>query len=382
MVETNESIPAESPATILIVDDMPVNRQMLSDLTRMLGHQPVTAKDGAEALAEMRRRSVDIVLLDIMMPVMGGYEVLEQMRADPSLQHIPVVVISGLDDMDSVVRCLEHGAEDYLLKPFNQVVLRARVKAGLYKKRQHDQELAYRQQIEDYNRTLQARVEEQVREISSAQMATIFALANLADSRDPETGAHLLRMREYARILSQRLVGHPQYSRLIDSAFIETVYAAAPLHDIGKVGIPDRILQKPAELTPEEFAIMKVHTTIGATTLRAVHEQHPRNAFIRMGIDIAESHHERWDGRGYPLGRVAEDIPLSGRIVALSDVYDALTSKRCYKEAFSHEESRDIIAEGRGTQFDPIVTDAFLAAEQEFAAVREKHRDLEKAVLV
>jgi putative two-component system response regulator len=189
------------------------------------------------------------------------------------------------------------------------------------------------------------------------------------------------RMREYVRTVALQMRENPKYAEVIDDVLVSNIYAASPLHDIGKVGIPDRILQKPGKLTEDEFAVMKKHSLLGARTLKAVFDLHPRNAFIRAGIEIAETHHERWDGKGYPHGLTGEDIPLLGRIMALADVYDALTSKRCYKEAFSHDESRRIILEGRGTQFDPEVVDAFLLAENAFLGIRDAYPDSEKTLL-
>ena len=200
-------------------------------------------------------------------------------------------------------------------------------------------------------------------------------MSKLAESRDPETGEHLERMREYCKILSVQLGKLPKYQPVIDDDFIEDIYAASPLHDIGKVGIVDSVLLKPGQLTAEEWVVMKTHPIIGAATLREVDRQHPGNSLIRMGIDIAESHHERWDGTGYPYGLKNTEIPLVARILSLGDVYDALTSKRCYKEAFDHDKSRGIVEENKGSLFDPEVVEAFLATEDEFKRVREFYQD-------
>ena len=203
-------------------------------------------------------------------------------------------------------------------------------------------------------------------------------MAKLAESRDPETGEHLERMAEYNKLLCKNLRMLPKYESIIDDKYIENIHAASPLHDIGKVGIPDNILTKPGKLSEREFDIMKTHSAIGADTLRIVDEKHPGNDLVRMGIEIAESHHEKWDGAGYPNGVSGENIPLAGRILALGDVYDALTSKRVYKEAFSHEKSREIILEGRGTHFDPDVVGAFISIENEFLTVKERFADTEE----
>jgi len=360
--------PADQGA-VLVVDDNESNREMLSRRLSRQGYRVEVAASGREALDALRAQRVDLVLLDVMMPEMDGYEVLQRLKSDPELRDIPVLMISALDEIDSVVRCIQLGAEDYLSKPFDPVLLRARVGASLERKRLYDLEENYRVLLED-------RVRKQVREISWAQHGIIFAMSKLAESRDPETGAHLERIQEYCKILSKELSKLPTYASEIDKAFIENIHAASPLHDIGKVGIPDHILKKPGRLTEGELAIMKTHAVIGVETLRAVDRQNPGNKFVRIGIEIAGSHHEKWDGTGYPHGLAGEGIPLAGRIVALADVYDALTSKRCYKEALPHEESREIILAERGKRFDPDMVDCFIDAEKGFQTVRMQLADL------
>lgn len=362
-------------ANILIVDDNSVNLKIINDLVLTMGYAPLMAENGLYALSALEKQDCDLVLLDICMPDMDGYQVLEYMKNDPNLCHIPVIMISALDDMESVVRCIESGADDYMVKPFNHTILRARIDACLWKKQMRDRESQYQGQIENFNIELQNRVSKQVFEITAAQRSTIFAMAKLAESRDPETGEHLLRIREYVKIICQRLCLLPKYATMIDDNFIENICAASPLHDIGKVGIPDGILLKRGKLTIEEFNIMKTHAGIGAETLREVNRLHPGNDFVRIGIEIAESHHERWDGTGYPHGLAREEIPLVGRILALSDVYDALTSKRCYKEAYSHDMSIEIIIDGRGKHFDPDVVDALVSTKKDFIRIREHYVD-------
>lgn len=202
-------------------------------------------------------------------------------------------------------------------------------------------------------------------------------MSKLAESKDPDTGAHLDRMREYCKLIATYLATRDSHRDQIDETFIASIYAASPLHDIGKVGVPDHILLKPGKLTKDEWEIMKQHPTIGADTLRAVYAQHPDNALLRAGIEIAEGHHEKWDGSGYPYGISGTAIPLSARILALADVYDALTSERCYKKAFSHSRCRDIICEGEGRHFDPVIVSAFLETESEFVKIRSEFRDSE-----
>jgi len=366
-------------ATILVVDDNDMNRDMLSRRLEHEGYQAILASDGYMALDLLASDSIniDLVLLDIMMPQLDGYQVLERIKGDSRLHNIPVIMITAVDEIDSTVKCIELGAEDYLPKPFNPVLLRARIGASLEKKRLHDMESRYREQVEQNNLVLSDRVREQVMEIASAQLGAIFAMSKLAESRDPETGEHLDRMREYCRILALQMQKLPQYKETIDQGFIENIYAASPLHDIGKVGVPDAILCKPGKLTEDEWIIMKTHPIVGAETLREVNRQHPGNAFVQTGVEIAEAHHEKWNGRGYPFGLAGENIPLVARILALGDVYDALTSKRCYKNAFSADEARNIITGDRGAHFDPDVVDAFLATEDEFARIRMQFQDSE-----
>lgn len=362
-------------AHILVVDDNEMNRDMLGRRLEKQGYTITYAENGEQALAVLKDAAVDLVLLDIQMPVMDGHQTLGYMKGDPVLKDLPVIVISAQNELDGVVRCIELGAEDYLNKPFNPVILKARIHASLEKKRLSDQSKRYKLQIEDQNRQLERRVIEQVLQITTAQRGAIFAMSKLAESKDPETGAHLERMREYCRLISSRLQSKSLFPDQITSGFIDNIYAASPLHDIGKVGVPDNVLLKPGKLDPDEWVLMKTHSTIGADTLRAVDRQHPGNSFLVMGIDIAENHHEKWDGSGYPKGLAGDAIPLSARILALGDVYDALTSKRCYKEAFSHDKSRGIIVDSRGTHFDPVVVDAFLDIEDEFIRVRSEFQD-------
>lgn len=360
---------------ILVVDDNVLNIETIVRRLERDGYSTFQAESGEQAFRILENFSVDLILLDVMMPEMDGYQVLERLKQSEKWQHIPVVMVSALEQEQSVVRCIEAGADDYLTKPVNRTLLRARVNNSLNKKRLYDRDKQYRNELELYNNQLKLKVDEQVKEITSAHMAMIFATSKLAESKDPETGAHLERMRSFCRILAEYLATIDDFSEDITQEFVECLYAASSLHDIGKVGIPDSILLKPGKLTEKEWEIMKAHTSLGANTLRAVIEKHPGISFIRMGIEIAESHHEKWDGTGYPNGLKGEAIPLSARILALADVYDALTSARCYKDAFSHEKSRQIIVEGIGKHFDPRIVEAFLNCEEKFISVKKEFAD-------
>jgi putative two-component system response regulator len=365
--------PADQPlplsGQILIVDDNELNRSLLASRLRTYGLTTEAVASGYDALDLLQTKPFDLILLDIMMPGLDGCQVLERLRADPRLRRLPVVVISSADQIENVARAIELGADDYIPRPFNPVLLKARVTALLEKKRLHDQDERYRQLVEEHNHQLETQVRQQLRELESANLATIFALAKLAESRDPDTGRHLERVREYCRLLAERLARQPKFRQTLTPSHIENIYAASPLHDIGKVGIPDYILLKPGQLTEIEYVTMKTHTQIGAETLRAVDEVYPGNAFVRVGIEIAESHHENWNGTGYPHGLAGDAIPLTGRILRVADVYDALMSRRAYKDAYSHEKTLELITAGRGTDFDPDLYDCFISIESEFKEV-------------
>lgn len=360
---------------ILLIDDIDVNLSYLTEFVELMGHEAYPFNNGREALNSFEHIDFDLVITDLMMPHMNGREILRIIKKNKDICKTPVLIVSAIGDMKNIIECLEEGADDYLSKPFNQPILKVRINSCLNRKRLMNREEKYRRIIEMQNKDLEKKVMSQIREISSAQTATIFALAKLSESRDNETGQHLERMREYCKVLAKQLHHKSCYSDMIDSSFIENLHAASPLHDIGKVGIEDRILLKTGKLTKNEFERMKKHTLIGAQTLEEVNTQHPGNEFIKIGIDIAKYHHERWDGSGYPYGISGRQIPLEARIVALGDVYDALTSKRCYKKAFTHDESREIIEESSGSHFDPAIFEAFRAREKDFLSIQETFRD-------
>jgi putative two-component system response regulator len=361
--------------SVLVVDDNENNRELLTRRLKARGHSIVTVENGKQALEIVRQQTFDLMLLDIMMPEMNGFQVLEILKKDDDLRHLPVIVISGLDDMDSVAKCIELGAEDYLIKPFNGTLLKARIHASLEKKHLRDQEEIHRHQIEEYNLHLEGRVREQVKEVTASQLAIIYAMAKMAEFRDMETGRHLERVRDYCSLLIQQLIRTGQYAQALSPAYIDNILKASPLHDIGKVGVPDHILLKPGKLSAEEFTIMKTHTTIGADILRAVNEQYPGNAFIAVGMDIALYHHEKWDGSGYPHGLAGETIPLAGRILAMADVYDALRTKRVYKDAIPHDQACEIIHDGRSAHFDPVLVDCFMTRQIDFERIITQYKD-------
>ncbi len=351
--------------SVMIVDDTLENLRLLEGMLNERGYQVFSFPSGEMALKAAEKNVPDLFLLDVMMPGLDGFEVCAKLKADPKLADVPIIFLSALSDVADKVKAFNCGGIDYITKPFQFEEVDARVSTHLNLR-------ALQEKLEAHNLRLQELVDEQVKEISDSQMATIFALAKLAESRDYETGAHLERVQGYCRTLAEGLMESPEYGKQIDYGFITTLYKACPMHDIGKVAIPDRILLKPGKLTTDEFEVIKAHTTMGADTLLSVLKRYPRNAFVNMGIDIARSHHERWDGRGYPHGLSKDAIPLSARIMAVADVYDALRSIRTYKQAIDHETAAQIIAQGGGTQFDPVIADAFRRSHTLMKEIHDK----------
>ena len=357
----------QKPASILIVDDVAANLQVLSGMLDDQGYltRPVTS--GKMAMLAAQNDPPDLVLLDITMPGMDGYEVCANLKANEKLRDIPVIFISALHETVDKVKGFGVGGLDFVTKPFQFEEVRARVATHL---KLHALQTA----MEAHNHRLSDLVQAQVREISESQMATIFAMAKLAESRDSDTGRHLERVQTLCMLLALKLAGNPRDAATITPAYVNNIFHGAPLHDIGKVAIQDSILLKESKLTPQEFERMKTHTSVGAATLEAVRQRYPGNAFLTMGITIARSHHETWNGIGYPDGLRGEAIPLAARIMALADVYDALRSDRCYKLALPHDEAcRQILAAG-GTHFDPVVVASFQELQQEF---EKAWRDME-----
>jgi putative two-component system response regulator len=347
-------------AKILIIDDSPEAIEVLGKaLPKHYKRQVALSGEKAIKLLNASEELPDLILLDVMMPGMDGYEVCRHLKKDERLKEIPVIYLSSLTDTRDKVKAFEQGGVDYIEKPFQIEEVRARVDIHLKLR-------FFQKELETYNNNLKEMVEEKVKEISESQIATIFAMAKLAESRDGDTGDHLRRIQIFCRLIAEKLSRHSQYKDRIHADFIEMLQKASPLHDIGKVGIRDVILLKPGRLTPEEYEEMKKHTSIGANTLEEVYQKYPGNYFIKIGIEIAQSHHEKWDGSGYPKGLRGDEIPLSAQIMALVDVYDALRSKRVYKEAYSNAKTLGIMMQGRGKHFNSSLVDTFLEFEQEF----------------
>ncbi|WP_447749161.1 HD domain-containing phosphohydrolase [Pseudomonas nicosulfuronedens] len=355
--------------TILIVDDAPENLTLLSELLKLL-YRVKAARNGEKALQIAQSdEPPDLILLDVMMPGMDGFEVCRRLRDDARTRHIPVIFITAQNTADEEIRGLELGAVDYLTKPINPPTVLMRVDNQLRIKAAADF-------LRDQNEFLEREVQRRTRELTAIQDVTILAMASLAETRDNETGNHIRRTQHYVSALAEHLQQHPRFAAELDMETRKLLFKSAPLHDIGKVGIPDHILLKPGRLTPEEFELMKRHTTLGVDALQKAEERLGMDVpFLRLAKQIAAGHHEKWDGSGYPKGLAGEAIPLSARLMALADVYDALISKRVYKSPMSHTSAVEYIQSQRGRHFDPDVTDAFLALKEEFRSIAERFND-------
>lgn len=373
---------ASAPAqTILIVDDTPQNLTVLGELLKP--HYRIRAANSGERALRVASSDPrpDIILLDVMMPEMDGHEVFRRLRADESMREIPVIFITAMTATEDEQLGLELGAVDYITKPFNPAIVLARVRTQLELKQARDR-------LANENDWLEHEVARRMYENILIQDLNVRALACLAEARDNETGHHIVRTQFYVELLARHLVDHERFREALTGKRLAMVVKAAPLHDIGKVGIPDAILLKPAKLTAEEFEIMKTHAQIGADAINKAMEQALAGAddnaaeqavgafaFMQVATEISLGHHEKWDGRGYPNGLAGDAIPASARLMALADVFDALTCRRVYKEPIPLEQATRIIQEGSGTHFDPDVVNAFLACRQKFSEIAERFAD-------
>ena len=359
---------AQKP-TILLVDDTPDNIAVLSVLLKER-YKLKIANNGVKALQVASTAPYpDLILLDVVMPEMDGHETCRRLKAAPETADIPVIFLTSRTQPEDEELGLSLGAADYIMKPISPPIVLARVATQLNLKKA-------RQLLKDQNRHLEHLVEERTRQLMQMQEATILAMASLAETRDNETGNHIRRTQAYVKALAERLREHPRFSRTLTDENIELLFKSAPLHDIGKVGVPDRILLKPGKLDPDEFEIMKLHTVYGRDAILAVERYlGGSNGFLTFAREIAYSHQEKWDGSGYPEGLKGDAIPLSARLMAVADVYDALISRRVYKPAFDHEEAVCIMKEGRGSHFDPDILDAFLHIEETFRTIARQYSD-------
>ena len=360
--------PSQGTEYILIVDDDQAVRELIVSQVSYMGHRSVGARSGTEALQLARQAPHPaVVLSDLEMPEVSGIKLLQQLLELDS--NIQVVMVTAHDDLDSVRRCLRAGAYDYLVKPYDLEELGQTIDRALERRR-------LTMELEEYQRDLERKVEEKTRQVLETRDIALLAVAKLAECRDDTTGFHLDRMQWFSRLLAEALADGP-YAPEANSQFADQLFKSSPLHDIGKVAIPDQILMKTGPLTEREWEIMKTHTTRGGDTLRDVIEQHRSPTgegarFLRLAMEIAYDHHERWDGRGYPRHKAGEEIPLGARIVALADAYDAITSERPYKRALSHAEAVRRVLDDRGRHFDPVIVDAFIRCAPKFEIIRRQ----------
>lgn len=355
--------------TVLVVDDTPDNLSFMSDLLED-SYTVKVANSGEKALRIARSEMPpDLILLDIMMPGIDGYEVCRQLKNDPVTSDIPIIFLTARSEMEDETHGFELGAVDYITKPASPPIVLARVQTHLKLKVASDF-------LKDKNHYLEQEVDRRTLEVRAVQEVTILALASLAETRDNDTGNHLRRTQMYVRALALKLKDHPRFSHYLTDANIAMLFKSAPLHDIGKVGIPDSILLKPGKLEPDEFEIMKTHTTIGRDAL-----EHAETAlgvkveFLQIAKEIALYHQEKWDGSGYPEGLSGDAIPISARLMAVADVFDALICRRVYHAPMPPEKVISIIIEGRGTHFDPDITDAFIEIRDEFLEIAGQYVD-------
>lgn len=369
------NLPPQAPPIVLVVDDLPDNLALMGELLSPR-YRVRVATTGERALTLARSTPApDLILLDITMPGLDGYEVCAQLKQDPLTRDIPVIFLTARSEVTDEARGLALGAVDYITKPISPAIVLARVNTHLALKASVDL-------LRNQNTCLEQEVARRTREVVAIQEVTILALASLAETRDNDTGQHIRRTQHYVRELARALKSHPRFAAFLTDANIEMLYRSAPLHDIGKVGIPDHILLKPGKLTPEEFEVMKTHTTLGWQAL-----EHAEQAlespvgFLQIAKQIALSHQEKWDGSGYPQGLAGDAIPIPARLMALADVYDALVKRRIYKPAFTHERALTLIEAGSGQHFDPDVVQAFLQIHERFHAIATEFADADEDLL-
>lgn len=352
---------SNSAARVLIADDEEKNRKLLEFILSAEGYKVVSAENGTQAIDLAAKQRPDLIILDVMMPGLDGFETAKRIKLDAALKMIPIIFITVLDDRASRLRGLEAGAEEFLNKPIDRAELIIRTRNLIKLKAYHDL-------LNNHNEILQTKVEEQKQRLQSSYLEAVFKLVKAAEYKDEETGAHVQRISIYCAELAAALG--------LNGEFIDQIKVAAPMHDVGKIGIPDRILLKEGPFADDEWAIMKSHSRKGYDLLSG-----SASPYLQMGAEIALGHHERWDGSGYPGGLKGDAIPLSARIMNLCDQYDALRSKRPYKPAISHDEVCDILFKGDGrTQpehFDPAVLNAFASRRDIFRDIfdRFKHMD-------
>lgn len=355
-------------ARILVVDDENFYIDVLVNLLKY-DYRVTVAKNGESALKRaFGDTPPDLILLDILMPGIDGYEVCRRLKENPKTQNIPVIFLTVKSEVDDEIKGFELGAVDYISKPMSPPIVKSRVK-------NHLMLTEARQILENQNNQLEKMVNERTEEVVRTQDVAIFCMASLAETRDNETGNHIRRTQHYIRLLSEYLRMHPAFCDYLDDKTIDLLFKSAPLHDIGKVGVSDRVLLKPGKLNDDEWMEMKKHPEFGHEALLRAENEIGSSSFLELAREIALTHHERWDGNGYPNGLMGTEIPISGRLMAIADVYDALISKRVYKEAYPHEQAVELILNEKGTQFDPDIVDAFEKLQHEFERIANEFKD-------
>ena len=346
---------------ILVVDDEPFYLDLLAEL---LGddYSVSVARNGEQALRRaLGPRRPDLILLDVVMPGMDGHEVCRQLKSNLLTRQIPVIFLTSRDETSDELRGLELGAVDYITKPIHPALLRRRIETHIA--------------LSQQRYALERLVRERTEQLQATKDSLVFTMGAMAEMRDRETGKHLVRTERFVEVLARTLAETPRYRSVLDEITISALHRAAPLHDIGKIGVPDRILQKEGPLEPEERQEMEKHVLYGKQLLEQAETLLGTTLFTQTAKEIAYNHHEWWDGSGYPEGRQGEEIPLSARLMAVADVYDALASARCYKDAIPHQEVIDAIREDAGRHFDPEVVTALEACQDSFREIFETHRD-------
>ena len=353
---------------ILIVDDETFYLELLINLLQD-EYTIAVAKNGEQALKLLEHDPLpELILLDVVMPVMNGLDTCSRIKSKYRTVDIPIIFLTVKRDIKDEMVGFNLGAADYITKPISPPLVKARVKT-------HIQLFNARKQLQDHNLLLEKRLRRQDQQIINTQDVAIHCMASLAETRDSETGQHTRRTQHYVKVLAEALRGHPRFKGQITDDFITMLYKSAPLHDIGKVAVPDRVLMKPAKLDPEEWEEMKAHTHHAKKALEFAEDIAGQSAFLEIVRQVCYSHHEKWDGTGYPENLEGDNIPLAARIMAIADCYDALISERPYKDAYSHDEAIELIKDAKGKHFDPDIVDTFLLLEPEITAIAKRFAD-------
>lgn len=354
-------------AKILAVDDTELNIDIIVNALQD-NYDLRVAMKGSEALRLIHEELPDLILLDINMPEMDGFEVCQKIKQIPGAEDIPVIFVSANSHLESKIKAFELGGVDYIVKPYNVFEIKSRINTQL--------EIKFsRELLSNENSNLTKMVNLKTQEVLQMRAAIIQTLASLAETRDDDTGHHIIRTQQYVKVMLDHMKHLSHYKAILTDELVENIILATPLHDIGKIGIPDAILLKPGRLSPEEFEIMKGHTHMGMKAMQVAAEATDNSYFFKVAKDITYSHHEKWDGSGYPEGLSGDAIPLAARLVAIADVYDALISKRVYKEAMGHSEAVKVIIKGEGHHFDPGLIEVFLQTIDDFNAIAQRYKD-------